>query len=340
MPKLQTEQEDVPSLRRNRLSRALVWGGIAGLLLAIGGEAVRVTVGPNLHIVLPGRIYRCAQPTPQMLTKLVQRFGIRTVVNLRGCCVPYSRYMDEARSTHDLNISQEDICLSAYRLPSASEMRRLVEVLDRSEHPILLHCRRGADRTGLVAAVCQLLYTDTDLAGARRQMGPRFGHVAMGHTANLDLFVQQYEDWLRQTGQVHSPAELRRWILQEYRGSPWNCRIELLEMPGVVHRNEPWSLRIRVHNTSGMAWRLSATNTAGVHAAYTLTGASGQNLAQGRAALFRGEVLPEQSLDVTLDLPAVAHPGPWFLTVDMHHDQNGWFHQFGSEPLQIRIPAL
>jgi hypothetical protein len=334
-PEAETELRPPPG--RSSLARVLAWGCLAGLLLAVGGEAVRVLLGGNLHVVVPGRIYRCAQPKPAALADLVRRHGIRTVVNLRGCCAPYDWYMEEARAIHELDLCQEDICLSAYRLPSSSEMRRLVEVLDRTEFPIVLHCRRGADRTGLVAAVCQLLFTHADLGQARKHMGPRFGHVAVGQTANLDRFLDQYEEWLQQTGQDHRPAVFRHWLGTEYCGSPWSCRIEPLQVPEQVPLDQPWTVRVRFHNTSGQAWRLSAANTAGVHAAYLLTDAKGNCLAMGRAALFDGAILADQSLDVTLDLPAVGQPGPWFLTVDLHTDRHGWFYQFGSEPLHMRI---
>lgn len=319
------------------LGRPLAWGCLAGLLLAAGAEAARVLLGGNFHVVVPGRVYRCSQPKPAALADLVRRFGIRTVVNLRGCCAPYDWYMEEARAIHELDLCQEDICLSAYRLPSLHEMRRLVEVLDQTEYPIVLHCRRGADRTGLVAAVCQLLYTEANLREARRHMGPRFGHVAVGQTANLDKFLDQYEQWLQLTSQTHSPPAFRHWLGSEYRGSPWSCRIEPLEVPDQMPFDEPWTVRVRFHNTSGQTWRLSAANTAAVHAAYFLTDGKANCLAMGRAALFDGEVLPDQTLDVTLDLPAVSEPGPWFLTVDLHDDQHGWFYQFGSEPLQVRL---
>src|SRR5262249_41159099 len=140
-------------------------------------EAVRVFFGANFHAVLPGRVYRCAQPSARALEELVARHGIRTVVNLRGCCDPFPWYLAQARATHRLDVCQEDICLSAGRLPSAPELRRLVEVIDRGEYPLLLHCRRGADRTGLASAVVLLLQPGVPLSQARRQLGLRYGHA-------------------------------------------------------------------------------------------------------------------------------------------------------------------
>src|SRR5256885_249643 len=53
--------------RRGRawgLPRALYAGAVVGVLAAVGLHAACVLLGPNFHTVLPGQVYRCAQPTP------------------------------------------------------------------------------------------------------------------------------------------------------------------------------------------------------------------------------------------------------------------------------------
>src|SRR5260370_22516227 len=200
----------VPRWRRSRF-RAMLWGCLCGLVLATAVEARRVFLGANVHTVVPGRVYRCAQPAAAALEQLVKAYGLRTVVNLRGCGNPLPWYLEESRATHALDVAHEDICFSAGRLPSAPELGRLVEVLDRAEYPLLLHCRRGADRTGLAATVVRLLQTDEPLAPARRQLSLRYGHIALGRPAYLDQFFDLYADWLRLRGIDHAPAAFRHW---------------------------------------------------------------------------------------------------------------------------------
>src|SRR5262245_56780136 len=122
---------------------SLARGAVAGVLLAIAWHAVYVLAGSNFRTVIPGEVYRCAQPTGRDLERLSRRHGIRTVVNLCGCCPSGDWYQDEADATARLGISQEDIHLSALRLPSRRSVRQLVEVLLRSQGPILLHCQQG-----------------------------------------------------------------------------------------------------------------------------------------------------------------------------------------------------
>src|SRR5262245_39938700 len=203
--------------RRRPLAGLVLRGCVLGLGVALAAEIVRVMLGSNFHAVIPGRVYRCSQQSGAGLAKVVRARDVRTVVNLRGCNPTVPWYLEEARATRELDICQEDICFSAGRLPSVHEVRRLVEVLDHTEYPILLHCRRGADRTGLVSAIVLLLQTDTPLARARRQLGLRYGHVAVGRPAFLNLFLEQYEGWLGEQGLAHSRAAFRRWLTQDYR---------------------------------------------------------------------------------------------------------------------------
>lgn len=315
----------------------MLWVCAIGCLVAAGTEAYHVFLGANFHTVIPGRVFRCAQLSARELEHELQTKGVRTVVNLRGSCDPCPWYLEESRVTNRWNVGQEDICFSAGRLPSMSEVRRLVEVLDRAEYPILLHCRRGADRTGMTAAIAVLLQTQASLKQARRQLGLRYGHVALGRPANLDRFLDLYAEWLQTAGRAHSPACFRRWLTEGYCPGECRCDIHALEVPTTVIRGEPFAVRTRVRNTSIRPWHLRAGNNAGTHASYVLWDSLGNQLASGRAGLFDAEVAPNESIDLTLALPALQTPGTYRLQIDMVEEQHCYFHETGSEPWEQEL---
>jgi protein tyrosine phosphatase (PTP) superfamily phosphohydrolase (DUF442 family) len=308
--------------------------------LALAVEAGRVLFGRNCHTVLPGRVYRCAQLSGAALERTIHTLGIRSVVNLRGCCAAFPWYLAECRATHRADVAQEDICLSASRLPSVHEVRRLVEVFDRAEYPLLVHCRRGADRTGLACAVVLLLHTDASFAQARRQLGVRYGHFPLGRRAHLDRFFDLYADWLHSQGLPHSPAAFRRWLTRDY--CPGECRgtLEPLDFPARVPAGEPSALRVRVHNTGTKPWRFRPDTSAGIHVGFTLWDPAGRVRAVGRSGLFDAEVVPGKSLDLQVLLPALKQPGRYSLLVDLVDEQHGWFYQAGSEPLERDIVVV
>jgi hypothetical protein len=317
--------------------RCLGWGASLALVLAGAWELARVFVGANFHVVIPGRVYRCSQPAGASLADMVRRYQIRTVVNLRGCGVPLPWYMEESRATHRLEVAQEDISLSAGRLPSVPEVRRLVEVLDNSDYPILFHCRQGADRTGLASVVVLLLQTDQNLSQARRQLGLRYGHVPFDRAANLDWFFDLYADWLRGQERRHSPAAFREWVDHGYCPGTGRCTFEPLDVPLSIPRDQPAAFRIRVHNTSCLVWHLRQESNAGIHGCFVLKDAFNRGLLSGRFGMFNADVPPGASIDLTMVVPALKHAGHYRYFVDMVDEQQSWFSQVGAEPMEGEI---
>src|SRR5262249_60879688 len=131
------------------------------------------------------------------------------------------------------------LCSPAARLPPVKHLRRLVDALAPPAYPVLFHCQRGADRPGLASTIAQLLQTDTPFATARRQLGLRYGHLALGRPAQLDLFFNLYADYLRERGLVHSRAVFRRWLVRDYCPGPCRARLELLDAPAPIPPRQP-----------------------------------------------------------------------------------------------------
>lgn len=267
---------------------------VRGPLLVLAGlflyEAGRIVAGANRHTVIPGKVYRSAQPSAEQVRDAVRANGIRTVVNLRGLCDNFDWYKAQATATGELGVSQEDICLSANTLPPPSELRRLLEVLDRTEYPILIHCRRGADRTGLVAVMALLLFTDATLDEARRQLLPRYGHFRFGRTAAIDEFFDIYERWL--SGRPHAPPVFRDWLTNHYCPGPARSRLTWVSQPSATWpADKPLALKVSAENVSDTAWQLKPGVFAAIHLAYTLYDATGETV-QGERTGFRFETVP------------------------------------------------
>jgi protein tyrosine phosphatase (PTP) superfamily phosphohydrolase (DUF442 family) len=290
-----------------------------------------------LHTVLPGRIYRCSQPSGRQIERLVRTLGIRTIINLRGGAAPQEWYMEESRATERMGICQEDICLSAGRLPSVTELRHLVELLDHTEYPILFHCQRGADRTGFASAVAILLQTDADLKRGLRQLGMRYGHFALGRPANLDRFFDQYAAWLGLQGLHHTPAAFRRWIEKEYTAGPCLARLECIGPPANVRTGVPFVCTVRAHNIAAEPWHLRPGTTAGIHLVFAVFDEADRCYGMDRAGLFQADVPPGGSIDLTLAVAGLPHPGHYRLRADMLDEQQCNFHMTGSEPLEMEF---
>ncbi len=328
-----------PKRSRFALLYAVLRGGLAGFIAAWAVELVWIFIGPNVHVVVPGAVYRSAQLGPAELERVVHQYHIRTVVNLCGCCDdghPESWYLEQSRTTCRLGICQEDVGFSACRLPSTNAMRQLVEALDRCDYPILIHCHRGIDRTGMASTVALLLHTDESLAEAREQMGLRYCHMPCGKYGNIDRFFDLYRDWLK--GKPHSPQLFREWVEEEY--CPGECRaaVELLDKePLHTAPGQPLGFRVRCTNTSVKPWVMQPGANAGVHLGWMLFNESDEDIHEGRSGMFDAVVLPGSAVELTVALPPLP-PGRYHVQLDMVDEQHAWFYQTGAtEPLNLPL---
>jgi protein tyrosine/serine phosphatase len=314
-------------------ARLLRWG-TRGLVLVLVGAGTwwlgNILVGSNLHTVIPGRVYRSAQPTEASLERCVRNYGIRTVVNLRGCGNPLPWYLAEGRTAQRLGLGLEDVSFSAIHLPAPGELRELLDVLDHAEYPLLLHCRHGSDRTGLAAAVVLLLQDGVPYARARRELGLYYGHLSFGRTGLLDSFFEMYEEWLRATGKDHTPAVFRHWVLDEYRGGWCEGGVENVAATGAPKAGQPIAYRVRLRNRSQATWQLTPITTAGIHVYYHVWDADGAVVADARAGFVEASIPPGARYEVTIVVPPLK-AGHYWLAVDLIEEYHCCFYQVGAE---------
>jgi protein tyrosine phosphatase (PTP) superfamily phosphohydrolase (DUF442 family) len=315
--------------------RALIRGMAIGALICVVVQMIQFLLGDNLHTVQPGRVYRSSQLSPTRLHQVIDRYHIQTIVNLRGPCPEFAWYQDECRVSHECNVSQEDIVLSAIRLPPPAEVQRLVQVLEHAKHPILLHCRQGVDRTGLAAVIVRLLEPGVSLAEAGSQLSFRFGYVPYNGTENIQKFVDLYEEWLHAQELVHSPELFHYWVNEQYCPGACRARLELSPdepIANALPANRATSLVLRIHNDSIRMWRFRPGTWQGVHARYQITAANGAVMFQERAGQFDATVSPGEHIDLTIGIPELS-PGKYTLFIDMVDVDQNSFSQFGMEPI-------
>lgn len=167
----------------------------------------------NWHEVVPGRLYRSNHPTPARLARLVRRYGIRTIINLRGER-PYSgrqsgtNLLSEAAAAK-LGVVHIYAPFESRGAPHRDRILRLAEIYRTMAEPALIHCKSGADRTGLAAGLFILINGGSSEA-ALRQLSWRFLHVRNSATGVLDAFFHLYA----QSGEGRLP--FLEWVAKEY----------------------------------------------------------------------------------------------------------------------------
>jgi len=108
---------------------------------------------PNLHKVSDS-LYRGAQPEPEGFANL-KAMGIKTVVNLRSMHSDKDE-MEEGGMTGKLDYVH--IKINTFRPKEEHVIRFLKVMADPERHPVFVHCKHGADRTGTMAAFYRIVF--------------------------------------------------------------------------------------------------------------------------------------------------------------------------------------
>lgn len=150
---------------------------MALLVAAFGAFFLSVTAHDNFHIVSPGLVYRSAQMNAGALNETIQQYGIKSILNLRGPGPDKDWYIGETDAARRLGVQHFDIALSATRELKDNEMDEVLATIRTAPKPILIHCKSGADRTGLVGALYLYGLEGRPAPLADQQLTVLYGHV-------------------------------------------------------------------------------------------------------------------------------------------------------------------
>lgn len=156
----------------------------------------------NLHEIHPGQCYRSAQLSRQGLENVVRKFGIKTIINLRGEQLDCPMYRDEVAVCQENNIKLVNIDWRVKQIPSATSLNKLLSAFERCSAPFLIHCQVGVDRTGLACAIYQYEKQGMNKEEAGLQLGEVYASFIYEQSADISkvyFFMEVYQgkEWAR-----------------------------------------------------------------------------------------------------------------------------------------------
>ena len=159
---------------------------------------------------LGGRAWRSAQPAPHHIATM-KRLGIKTIVNLRGerLCGSYTLERNACRR-HGIEL--ENYKVRSRAAPSLEELRGARDLFRRIEYPMLLHCKSGADRAGLMSVLYMHLVEAQPMEQAIKQLSLRFGHIRQADTGVIDMFFERYIE-----ANAQQPIDFFEWVETAYK---------------------------------------------------------------------------------------------------------------------------
>jgi protein tyrosine/serine phosphatase len=176
------------------------------------------TAYDNTHR-LSDEMWRSYQPSPGRVARWADRHGIKTIINLRGLRndprQPGFWHLErEAAARHGITlIDHRAYSREAPRPEFVTGLAGLFETID---YPAVMHCKSGADRAGLGAALYLFLRAGRPLGEALRQLSFRYGHVSAGKTGVLGAFFAAYREAARVEGAPETREHFLAWVEDTY----------------------------------------------------------------------------------------------------------------------------
>lgn len=139
----------------------------------------------NFHVVNE-RLYRGGQPSDLGFQNLA-KMGVRTVLDLRE---PDGRSQGEKKVVEAAGMKYVNIPFYGISTPTPAQVANALSVLnDKVNGAVFVHCRRGADRTGLVIASYRISH---DGWANEKALGEAKGFGMTWLAAGMRHFIQGY----------------------------------------------------------------------------------------------------------------------------------------------------
>lgn len=162
---------------------------LIGALLAY--DSYTIFYDANFLTIVDDEAYRSGQMDAAQLSRVIQEYGIKSIINLRGTDAP-ALYRGEIETAQRLGVQHYDFSLSATNEITVSQMEDVIRTLRESPKPVLIHCQAGSDRTGLVSALYRLRLKGETPAQADRELSIWYGHISLSKTIAMDHSYWQY----------------------------------------------------------------------------------------------------------------------------------------------------
>ncbi len=165
-------------------------------LLGLGGLAVGAGVlrwywthlRCRFFTVVDGHLYRSGAMRPERLQRLVQKHGIRSVIDLRS-----ARPAVDAERAALAAVGVRHHHVPSKQRPRAETVEAVLALLDRDENrPALIHCNHGVRRAAQFEAICRMEYQRWSNERALFVLRRRSGFMSFRPGSRGDEFLRSY----------------------------------------------------------------------------------------------------------------------------------------------------
>ncbi|WP_232023391.1 protein-tyrosine-phosphatase [Thiomicrorhabdus aquaedulcis] len=121
-------------------------------------------------------------------------------------------YLLEKEACDKLGITLINHPMSSRKLPKPHMVLEAKRLLETVERPVLIHCKSGADRAGLMSVFYMHFIEQQPLEQAVKQLSIKYGHFRWADTGKLDYFFDAFFAYQKQ----HPETEFLTWVTHIY----------------------------------------------------------------------------------------------------------------------------
>lgn len=147
----------------------------------------------NFHVITENQAYRSGQLDKQLLKYYIKKYGIKSVINLRGAEPGKDWYDNEIEVCSNYGVQHYDLDMAMHKEPTNEQIETLIEFFKVAPKPVFIHCLGGSDRTGLAATLWKIVMDKEDKQKASKHMLFYYGHMPFGKARVLDRWLWSNE---------------------------------------------------------------------------------------------------------------------------------------------------
>lgn len=155
--------------------------------------------------------YRSNHPSPRFIKKLDKNYGLKTIVSLRNADST-GQYRLEKEACDALNIVLINHTMSSREFPKPDAIIKAKEILKTATYPILIHCKSGADRAGMMSVFYKHFVLEQPIKEALSELALKYGHIRWADTGKLDFFFDEFLKF----EEKNSSISFIEWVEKHY----------------------------------------------------------------------------------------------------------------------------
>ena len=160
---------------------------------------------------LSNNAFRSNHPSPAFIKKLHEKYGVKTIISMRRANSS-GAYLLEKEACDKYGITLINHPMSSRSLPDAEKVLQARDILKTAEYPILIHCKSGADRAGMMSVFYKHFIENESIEEALKQLSMKYGHFRWADTGKLDYFFDDYLQFKTENPDV----DFTEWLSQHY----------------------------------------------------------------------------------------------------------------------------